>query len=276
MRIDAASALLACGGMVGLVYGLGEATSDGWGSTVVIASLAAAVVLLVAFVVRQARTAHPLLPLRIVSDRNRGGALIALVFNALSTFGMMLILTYQLQGVMSYSPLVTGLALLPFALAAAFAAALVAPRAMARISARWLIVAGILLSASGLVPLIWLSPTSHYLPLIFAATVIEGFGTGLAAPPALSTALKAVLPSDTGSASAVSSAASQLGSSVGAALLNTIAVAATASYLVAHAGKGVVSATVHGFTVAIIWGVVILVISAIPVSVLIDEDSPAR
>ena len=213
IKLDMTSALLSCGGMVALVYGLGEAASRGWSSAVVIGTLTAAVALLVAFVIRQARTAHPLLPLRIVVDRNRGGALIALVFNALSTFGMMLILTYQLQGVMAYSPLASGLALLPFALAAAVAAALVAPRAMARFSARWLIVGGILLSAAGLAPLIWLSPASHYLPLIFGATLIEGFGTGLAAPPALSTALRAVLPPDTGSASAVSSAASQLGSS---------------------------------------------------------------
>ncbi len=74
----------------------------------------------------------PLLPLRVLRDRNRGGALIAMVVNSLSTFGMLLILTYQLQAVMGYSPLRTGLALVPFAAAAALGSALIAPWLAAR------------------------------------------------------------------------------------------------------------------------------------------------
>jgi EmrB/QacA subfamily drug resistance transporter len=276
LRLDVISTLLAAAGMTALVYGLGEAASAGWNSAQVTGTLAAAAVLLATFVVRQARRPGPLLPLRIVRDRNRGGALVALVFNSLSTFGMMLILTYQLQSEMRYSPLRTGLALIPFAAAAAIAAALIAPRLLVRVRPRWLITTGIALSAAGLVPLTGLTPASRYLPLIFAATIIEGLGTGLAGPPALSTALRAVLPADAGAASAASSAASQLGSSVGAALLNTIAATATAAYLAAHATAGAAAGTVHGYAVAAAWGAAVLLTAAVPIGVLINAGAPAK
>jgi EmrB/QacA subfamily drug resistance transporter len=275
VRIGVTSALLASAGMVALVYGLGEAAAGGWGSGQVVGSLVAAAVLLGGFVAHQVGKVNPLLPLRVVRDRNRGGALIALVFNSLSTFGMMLILTYQLQSVMHYSALRAGLALVPFAIAAALAAALLAPRLQKRIAPRWLIAAGIVLSAAGLLPLVWLTPTSHYLPLIFVATLVEGLGTGLAGPPALSTALRAVLPTDNGAAAAASSAASQLGSSVGAALLNTIAATATATYLAAHIGMATVTATVYGYATAMAWGAGILLVTAIPAIALINAKAPS-
>jgi MFS family permease len=188
---------------------------------------------------------------------------------------MMLVLTYQLQSVLGYSPLRTGLALLPFAAVAAIAAALIAPRLLARVPPRWLITAGIVLSAAGLLPLTGLGPGGHYLPLILAATMIEGLGTGLGAPPALATALRGVPPADAGAASAASSAASQLGSSIGAALLNTIAASATAAYLAAHATAGGAAASVHGYAAAAGWGAVILLAAAVPIGVLVNAGAPA-
>jgi MFS family permease len=133
---------------------------------------------------------------------------------------------------------------------------------MVRVPARWLLAGAITAEAAGLVPLIWLTPHSHYLPLILIATVIEGLGTGIAGPVALSISLRGVLPSDSGAAGAGTSAASQLGSSIGAALLNTIAAAAAA-------GAGTAAATVHGFTVAMIWGAIITFAAAVPVAFFI-------
>jgi EmrB/QacA subfamily drug resistance transporter len=164
IRIDAASVVFASAGMVGLVYGLGEAASRGWGAGRVVGSLIGAAVLLGCFVARQFGHADRLLPLRVLSDRNRGWGMVALIVNAFSTFGMMLILTYQLQSVIGYSPLETGLALVPFALGAALGSAFVAPRLMRRIPARWLISAAVATEAAGLVPLIWLTAHSGYLP----------------------------------------------------------------------------------------------------------------
>jgi len=275
VHLDWISALLASAGMVALVYGLGEAASLGWRSGQIAGSLAAAAVSLTGFTVRQARGPYPLLPLRVVLDRNRGWALVALIMNSLSTFGMMLILTYQLQSVMGYSALRTGLALMPFAAATGLTSVLIAPEMMVRLPPRWLITVGIALSAIGLLPLVALTPDSRYLPLILTATVIEGIGSGLAGPPALNTALRGVLPADTGAAAAGSSAASQLGSSIGAALLNTIAATATASYLAAHTTTSIATATVHGYTTAMSWGAVILLVTAIPIGLLINAKPPA-
>jgi EmrB/QacA subfamily drug resistance transporter len=275
VQIDVWSAVLGSVGMAALIYALGEASSLGWGSGQIIGSLAAAIVLLSGFVARQVGRSDRLLPLRVVLDRNRGWAMIGLIVNGLSTFGMMLILTYQLQAVMGYTALRTGLALIPFALAGAVGSALLARLLMVRVPPRWLITGSIVVEAAGLVPLIWLTPHSHYLPLVLAATVIEGLGTGVAGPATLNTALGGVLPSDAGAAGAGTSAASQLGSSIGAALLNTIAVAATASYLAAHVTAGVITATVHGFTVAMVWGAIITIAAGVPIAVFINAKTPA-
>jgi hypothetical protein len=106
----------------------------------------------------------------------------------------------------------------------------------------------------------------------------------LLGPATLNTALAGVLPSDTGAAGASAgagagagaSAASQLGSSMGAALLNTIAATATASYLAAHVGASIVTATVHGFAVAMIWGAAITLVAAGPIATFVNARTPAR
>ena len=278
VRLDPIGAVLCSLGMVALVYGLGEVTSTGWGSAQVIGSLVLAVAALAAFVARQAGRPHGLLPLRVVRDRNRGGALLAMVANGLSTVGMMLILTYELQTVLHYSPLRTGLTLIPFAIAAACGSLLIARRLMTRVALRWLIGAGIALSAVGLLPLLGLTAGAHSLRLILVAEVIEGIGTGLAGPAILAAALRAVAPEDTGAASAATSAAGQLGSSIGAALLNTIAATATAAYLVAHGLTATVQpdAIVHGYTVAAAWGAGILLAVVIPITVMINGGARRR
>ncbi|HYB18978.1 MAG TPA: MFS transporter [Streptosporangiaceae bacterium] len=276
VRIDPASTLLASAGMAALVYGLGEASALGWGSGQITGAVAAAAVLLGGFVARQARGASRLLPLRVMAERNRGGGYLALIVNALSTFGMMLVLTYQLQSVMHYTPLQTGLALIPFALSAAAGSAFVAPLLSRRVPLRWLVTGSVVAEAAGLLPLIWLTPASRYLPVILIAAIIEGLATGVAGPAALNTALRAVPPDDTGAAGAATSTASQLGSSIGAALLNTIAATATAAYLAGHPAAGTAAGIVHGFAVAMAWGAAILLITALPVGILINAKAPAR
>jgi len=177
---------------------------------------------------------------------------------------------------MGYSALRTGLALIPFALAAVLGSAVLAPRLVPLVRPRWLVTAGIVLSAAGLFVLLGLTKSSHYVPLILASTIIEGLGTGIGGPVILQTALRGVQPGDTGAASAASSTAGQLGASIGAALLNTIAATAAASYLSASPSAGELAATVHGFTVAMVWGAVILLAALVPVIILIDAPVLAR
>src|SRR4051794_16600608 len=96
-RIDLPGVLTSGAGLFALVYGLTKANTDGWGATVTLAFLAAAVVLLAAFAVIQTRAKHPLLPLRVVIDRNRGGAYLAVLAVGAGMFGVFLFLTYYLQ-----------------------------------------------------------------------------------------------------------------------------------------------------------------------------------
>lgn len=276
-RLDIPGALLACGGMAGLVYGLGKAASDGWGSGVVLGSLAASAALLTAFVILQANARSPLLPLRVVADRNRTGSFIARALLGFGQFGMFLFLTYQLQAVMGYSPVVAAVALIPLLAANAVGSVGIAPQLIPRIRPRYLITPGIVLNAAGLFLLAHLTPTSAYLPLILTAELLLGLGGGLTVTPSLNTALTGVDPADAGTTSGMVSASQQIGASLGTALLNSIAAGATAAYLTGRALTAAANdATVHGYTVAAAWGAAILLAGALLVAVLINADPKPR
>ena len=112
-RLDVPGALLATGGLLAIVYGLSEAEQNGWGSALVLSMFALGAVLLAAFILVERRTPHALLPLHLLRDRNRVGALLAVGLTQIGMFGVFLFLTYYLQGVQGYSPMKTGFAFLP-------------------------------------------------------------------------------------------------------------------------------------------------------------------
>jgi len=112
-RLDIPGALLACGGMFCLVYGFADAATHSWATPSTWGFLAAGAVLLAVFAAWQGRAAHPLLPPRVVLDRNRGGAYLSMFVASAGLFGIFLFLTYYLQQTLRYSPLVTGVAVLP-------------------------------------------------------------------------------------------------------------------------------------------------------------------
>jgi EmrB/QacA subfamily drug resistance transporter len=274
--LDVPGAVLAGAGVTALVYGLGAAGTAGWAAGQVAGSLALAAVILAAFTVRQATAAHPLLPLRILADRNRAGSLLAMVFNSLGTLGLLLIGTYELQTVLRESAVAAAIAFVPFAVATALSSAVLAVWLMPRVPPRILLAAGTLLSAAGLAPLILLTGARTSLPLILAAEVVEGLGTGITSPPAMFTALRGIGPADTGTTSALTSAASQIGASAGTALLNTVAVAATTAYLATHRHAAGAAATAHGFAVAMTWGTVILLAATAGIAALVNAPAPGR
>src|SRR5690349_15425398 len=109
-RIDVPGTVLVVAGLICVVYGLSEADIKGWGAPLTIGLLVAGVVLLIAFVLVERRATHPLLPLRIVLDRFRGGSYLAIGLSAIGMFAIFLFLTYYLEEIVRYSPVVTGLA----------------------------------------------------------------------------------------------------------------------------------------------------------------------
>ncbi|MGA8016103.1 MAG: MFS transporter, partial [Candidatus Dormiibacterota bacterium] len=139
---DTPGVLLVTGGLVALVYGCTQAVSDGWGSPLVLGLLAVSLVLLAAFVLRQARARFPLLPLRVVLDRTRGGSYLAVLLAMAGLFGAFLFITYYLQVVLGYTPLQAGLAFLPITVASQLGSWLVARRLMPMVAPRVLVAPG--------------------------------------------------------------------------------------------------------------------------------------
>jgi hypothetical protein len=275
--MDLQGVLFATGGLVALVYGCTEAVSSGWGSGRVIGFLVASAVLLIAFVVREARTDAPILPLGIVLDRNRGGAYLAAAFAIAGMFGAFLFLTYYLQVVLRYSPLQAGLAFLPLTLASQAGSWGIASVLMPRLPARWIMAPGALTAAAGMVILTQIQVDSGYLTHVLPAEILLGIGIACVMAPAFNVGTRGVDPRQAGVAAATVNAATQIGASLGIALLNTIAASATAAYLAGlRPSAGLLNhALVHGYTVAAAWAAGVLLLGAITTAVLITAGSPA-
>jgi EmrB/QacA subfamily drug resistance transporter len=277
IRLDIPGVVLGCGGLVSLVYALGEAAADGWSSPGVIGPLAGAVVLLTSFVVWQAKGPNPLLPLRILKNRNRAGSFLTIVLAQLGMFGTFLFLTYLLQTVDHFSPVKTGLAFLPLMAANGVAATQLASRLMPHLRTRLLVTPGLLLGAVGVGLLTRLTPGASYTTHVLPAELLLGLGLGIALVPCISTATNNADPRDVGITSAMTNTSQQIGASIGTALLNTIAATATVSYLASRAKTlhAVTAATVHGYAVASGWAAGILVLAATVGGILINAH-PGR
>ncbi|WP_203822711.1 MFS transporter [Paractinoplanes ferrugineus] len=254
-RYDLPGALTSTLGLVALVYGFTKASTDGWDSATTIAYLVAAGVLLVGFVVIELRSSHPLLPMRVILDRNRGGSYLSALLVGAGMFGIFLFLTYYLQLTLGYSALKTGVAFLPFTLGIILGAGFSA-QMLTRVGPRILMFAGMLLSAVGMVLLTRIGTDTGFLTHVLPAELIISFGMGVTFGPMSNTALVGVADHDAGVASALINTTQQIGGSLGTALLNTIFTSAVAGYLAdrltdpsqAQALQGV--AVVHGYTVA--------------------------
>ena len=270
--VDIASGLLATAGLAGLVLGAGEAATHGWTSVAVLVPGLLGLALVAGFLVRQRGLAAPLLPLSILADRTRATAYVATAVSVVGTFGMFLMLTYHFQVVLGYSPVRTGLAFLPMSLAVALSSYGLASRLMDRLPARALVAPGLLVAAAGLGLLTTLDPTSGYLTTILPAEVLVGAGIGCVFTPAIGVVTSGVDPRQAGVAAATANTAMQIGSSVGTAVLNTVAVDATRGF-----AGGPVAALVHGFATATGGAAVALVAGAALVAVFMTEfqkDAP--
>jgi EmrB/QacA subfamily drug resistance transporter len=232
-----------------LVFGCSTAATDGWTSTLSIGTLAGAAIALAAFVVIELRSTHPLLPLRVVLDRNRGGAYGASLLIGSALLGSFLFLTYLFQTTFGYSAIRTGFAFLPFSggiiLGAGFSS-----RLLPRTGPRPLMMGGLLLAVGGLLLFAHLGVHSTYAANVLPGELIVSFGMGITFVPMSSTSLIGVDPADAGVASALTNATQQVGSSVGTAVLNTVAATAVTSYVAVHgvSHAAVAAASVHGDT----------------------------
>ncbi|GAB4104678.1 MFS transporter [Micromonospora taraxaci] len=274
-RLDIPGVLLASLGLVGLVYGFGVAESHGWSAGVTIGSFTAGVLLLATFVVVQTRVTSPLLPLRVLTERNRAAAYLSVGLAIVSMFGMFLLLSYYFQQVKGWSPVMAGLAFMPMAVPQAVGATQIGARLAHRMAPRPIMVGGYLVTAVGLVLLALLRADSGFLEIAFAEAVI-GLGIGTAFMPAMSISTHGVEPRDAGVASAMISSSQQVGGSIGTALLNTIATSSAATYLVSHGGPGARNESLmHGYSVAY-WVAVGFVVAAALVSAVMVNAGASK
>ncbi|MEP7023405.1 MAG: MFS transporter [Actinomycetota bacterium] len=251
-RLDYAGTLLVSSALFCLVFGFSHAETAGWAATLTVGALVAGAVLLAGFVVAEQRVTHPLLPLRVILDRTRGGAYVSVGLTGIAIFGVFLFLTYYLQLVKGYSPVTSGLAFLPMIACILLSSNVSSIVTLPRFGPRALITSGMVLGGAAMVYLTQITVTTSYLTGVLPALVVAGLGFGSIFAPAINTATAGVARSDSGVASALVNTMQQVGGSIGTAALSTVALTATAGYLVTHHGGRLVqaAAAVHGYTLA--------------------------
>jgi len=242
-RLDLPGVAFVSASMFCLVYGFSNAATHNWHTPSTYGFLAAGVALLAVFALWQSRAANPLLPPRVVLDRNRGAAYLAVLIVGAGMFGIFLFLTYYLQQSLHYSPVVTGVAFLPMIAMVVVSANLSNVVLMPRFGPKPLVIAGMLLAAGALVWLTRIGVHSGYASAVLPPLMVTGLGFGFTIAPSMNTGTFGVAPQDAGVASATLNTGQQIGGSIGTSLLNTIFASAVAHYLTSHLSPATL---VHG------------------------------
>jgi len=280
-KLDIPGVLLVSGGVFCLVYGFSNAATHNWHTPSTWGFLVAGVVLLVVFALWQARAANPLLPPRVVLDRNRGGAYVSMLIASAGMFATFLFLTYYLQQTLSYTPIVTGFAFLPIVGGIAVAANVSTIVLMPRIGPRPLVPAGMLVGAGAMVWFAQLGVHTAYADGVLGPLILTGIGLGMVIAPSINTGTYGVAPQDAGVASATVTVGQQLGASIGTSLLNTIFASAVAAYITANIASARVIGRpaliglglAHGYDTAFWWTAGILAGGAV-VAALLFRSGP--
>jgi predicted MFS family arabinose efflux permease len=287
-RLDIPGVAVVSGGIFSLVYGFSNAATHSWHTPSTWGFLAAGAALIAGFAAWQSRAAHPLLPPRIVADRNRGGAYLTMLITGTGIFGIFLFLIYYMQVTLGYSPVKSGVALLPMVAVIGVVANVGTIKLMPRFGPKPLVIAGMLVIAVAMAWLTRIGAHSGYASALLGPLMLAGAGMGLVFSSALNTGTFGVAPRDAGVASASVNTGQQLGGAIGTALLNTIAASATTGYLASHAGgrsapQLVQLAAVHGYTTVFWWCAGIFVAGALVCGALLRRgpltrpgDIPAR
>jgi EmrB/QacA subfamily drug resistance transporter len=250
-HFDAAGAASITGGLMLLVYAMTRATQHGWATTETIGLLAASAALVVAFVVIEARSKAPLLPLGIFRLRTLTASNISGLLLAGAVFSQFFLLTLYMQQVLHYSALKTGVAYVALTLTIiAFSG--VSQAVVTRIGIRRVLPLGLALSAAALVLYAQLPVGGHYFWDLFPAFLLSGIGLALAFVPMSIGGLTGVQLSEAGVASGLINTSQQIGGAIGVAAATTIATTFTSRYVDSHAGVTALSgsALTHGFQIA--------------------------
>jgi EmrB/QacA subfamily drug resistance transporter len=249
---DIPGVVTATAGLFALTYGFNEAARAGWTNSITLTFFATAIVLLIAFVVIESKVKNPLMPLRVLTERNRGGSYLGSLIVGAGLFSMFLFLGLYLQVILGYTPLRSGFAFIPFSIGIIIFAG-VASQLLPKFGPKPLMVPGLIFAGIGLLMLTRITPETGYATHVLPSLLIMSSGMALVFIPLTSTSLHGVSGRDTGVASAMVNTSQQIGGSLGVALLNTIAATAATSYAATNSELGKMVqpfAVTHGFTVA--------------------------
>jgi EmrB/QacA subfamily drug resistance transporter len=267
----------ATAGLFSLVYGFNHAATYGWSNRTTIIFLVAAVLLLVLFYFEERRAKYPLMPIRVIAERNRGGSYLGMLIVGAGLFSMFLFLGLYLQVVLGWTPLHAGFGFLPFSIGIAVNAGIVS-KLLPKNGPKPHMIIGLILAASGLFLLSTITPTSNYWTHVFPSLLIMSTGMANVFIPVTTTALHGVGNQDAGVASALTNTSQQIGGSLGTALLNTVAATATANYIAANQSLGklaVPNGLVHGYTQSFRVGALFLLIGAAVLAIAINVGKDA-
>ncbi|OWA01549.1 MFS transporter [Streptomyces sp. CS159] len=270
-KLDIPGTVLVTAGLFGIVYGFSNAESHDWSSPLSWGFLAVGAALLAVFAWWQTRAAHPLLPLCVLLDRNRGAAFAALLVASAGMFGVFLFLTYYLQLTLGFSAIQTGLAFLPMVATLMVSATMSTTFLLSFVGPKIVVPLGTALGAVGLFWLTTLGLDSSYAANVLPPLLVTGLGIGLVMAPSMSVGTSGVATEDAGVASASLNTMQQIGGSIGTPLLNTLAASAATSYLVGRnpADKLVqAQAAMDSYTTAFMWSALLFAAGALITALL--------
>ncbi|MFJ9627360.1 MFS transporter [Streptomyces sp. NPDC091280] len=277
-KIDVPGAILVGGGLFCIVYGFSNAESHDWSSVQTWGFLVVGVVLLAAFTWWQTRAPHPLLPLRVLLDRNRGASFLSVLIIGAGMFGVFLFLTYYLQQSLGYTPVKTGLAFLPMVAGLMLASTLATTVLVPRFGPKPIVPLGMGIAAAAMVWLTGLDLDSGYATHIMPPLIVAGLGMGLIMAPAMNLATSGVATEDSGVASAAVNTMQQVGGSLGTALLNTLFSSAVTNYIDGRNPRDpsvLAHASLEGYSTAYWWSAAFFAAGLVISLVLYRRGTPA-
>ncbi|MZD06399.1 MFS transporter, partial [Streptomyces sp. SID5785] len=275
-KLDVPGTILVSVGLFCIVYGFSNAESHAWGDAQTWGFLVVGAVLLVAFAWWETRAAHPLLPVRVVLDRDRGASYLAMFISGAGLFGVFLFLTYYLQQILDYSPVLTGVAFLPMVGCMIFSSVVATNSLLPRLGPKPLVPLGMALAAGSMAWLTALDTHSSYAAHVLPPLLVTGVGLGLVFATAMNLATAGIAAHDAGVASAMVNTSQQVGGSIGTALLNSLATTAAANYL---AGKRPtpevqVKAAMESYSTAYWWSALFFAVGFVVTLVLYRPGPP--
>jgi EmrB/QacA subfamily drug resistance transporter len=263
---DVAGAVLVTGALMLAVYTIVGAADHGWGSAHTLGLGAVTVVMLAAFVVREARAASPLVPLRVFRSRTLAAANLIQMLMVAGLFGMFFLGALYLQRVLGFDALEVGLAFLPVALTIGAMSLAVSPRLILRFGALPTLLPGLLLIAAGLVLFQRAPVDGEYVRDLLGVMLLLGVGAGLSFPALMTLAMAGAGPSDAGLASGLVNTTQQVGGALGLAVLATLATTRTEGRLAD--GAPAAAALTDGYHLAFALGAG-MVVAAVALAVVL-------